>query len=59
MEKTDLAVKKVRMWRKREISIYRIAKEVGVVWITVKRWTVGSSKPSFRITKMILETEIE
>lgn len=59
MDKTTVAINKVRKWRKNDISIYRIAKELGVVWVTVKRWLDGTAHPSYQISKTIIETEIE
>ena len=52
-------MEKIKMWRRREISIYRIAKELDVCWVTVYRWLKGTSKPSYKHKKLILEKEIE
>ena len=58
MENADLAIKKVKEWHKRKISKYRIAKEIGVSWVTVSRWLKSTHKISYEISKKILETEI-
>ena len=58
MDKAGEAITKIKKWRKQGISIYRIAKEIGVVWVTVKRWLDETAEPSYDAVKKIMETEI-
>jgi DNA-binding transcriptional regulator YiaG len=58
METIDLATSKFKKWRKSNITIYRIAKELGITWPTVKRWENGDHEISYEYAKKILDTEI-
>jgi hypothetical protein len=37
------------------LSLYRISKEIGCSWITVKRWSIGRTKPNWNNQKRLKE----
>lgn len=47
MVKSEEAIEIVKKFNQEGMSVYRISKEIGVSWITVKRWFEGIHKPSY------------
>lgn len=52
------ASNKLKKWFKSDISLYRISREVGVTWPTVRNWKKGVHKISYASAKKIMEVEL-